>query len=181
MMISNHCEIWVKDKNILSFCLFKNRWTMPLFKKYIHVYLYIFSKFMWHYRFISNSTNIYLSASLTFSWICMNSVNVVCQNWLIFTMKLVFRQMKHVHILFLFFFSPNCKSKSIFIDILISNIEVTCYVNTPSVEFSYVRISSKWHSALPLPFDVVRPTSGHCILLCIVVMCHIHFVIFLNC
>lgn len=31
MMISNHCEIWVKDKNILSFCLFKNRWTMPLF------------------------------------------------------------------------------------------------------------------------------------------------------
>lgn len=135
---------------------------------------------MWHYRFISNSTNIYLSASLTFSWICMNSVNFVCQNWLIFTMKLVFRQMKHVHILFLFFFSPNCKSKSIFIDILISNIEVTCYVNTPSVEFSYVRISSKWHSALPLPFDVVRPTSGHCILLCIVVMCHIHFVIFLN-
>lgn len=181
MMISNHCERWVKDKNILSFCLFKNRWTMPLFKKYIHVYLYIFSKFMWHYRFISNSTNIYLSASLTFSWICMNSVNVVCQNWLIFTMKLVFRQMKHVHILFLFFFPPNCKSKSIFIDILISNIEVTCYVNTPSVEFSYVRISSKWHSALPLPFDVVRPTSGHCILLCIVVMCHIHFVIFLNC
>lgn len=180
-MISNHCEIWVKDKNILSFCLFKNRWTMPLFQKYIHVYLYIFSKFMWHYRFISNSTNIYLSASLTFSWICMNSVNVVCQNWLIFTMKLVFRQMKHVHILFLFFFPPNCKSKSIFIDILISNIEVTCYVNTPSVEFSYVRISSKWHSALPLPFDVVRPTSGHCILLCIVVMCHIHFVIFLNC
>lgn len=136
---------------------------------------------MWHYRFISNSTNIYLSASLTFSWICMNSVNVVCQNWLIFTMKLVFRQMKHVHILFLFFFPPNCKSKSIFIDIMISNIEVTCYVNTPSVEFSYVRISSKWHSALPLPFDVVRPTSGHCILLCIVVMCHIHFVIFLNC
>lgn len=136
---------------------------------------------MWHYRFISNSTNIYLSASLTFSWICMNSVNVVCQNWLIFTMKLVFRQMKHVHILFLFFFPPNCKSKSIFIDILISNIEVTCYVNTPSVEFSYVRISSKCHSALPLPFDVVRPTSGHCILLCIVVMCHIHFVIFLNC
>lgn len=180
-MISNHCEIWVKDKNILSFCLFKNRWTMPLFKKYIHLYLYIFSKFMWHYRFISNSTNIYLSASWTFSWICMNSVNVVCQNWLIFTMKLVFRQMKHVHILFLFFFPPNCKSKSIFIDILISNIEVTCYVNTPSVEFSYVRISSKWHSALPLPFDVVRPTSGHCILLCIVVMCHIHFVIFLNC
>lgn len=180
-MISNHCEMWVKDKNILSFCLFKNRWTMPLFQKYIHVYLYIFSKFMWHYRFISNSTNIYLSASLTFSWICMNSVNVVCQNWLIFTMKLVFRQMKHVHILFLFFFPPNCKSKSIFIDILISNIEVKCYVNTPSVEFSYVRISSKWHSALPLPFDVVRPTSGHCILLCIVVMCHIHFVIFLNC
>lgn len=180
-MISNHCEIWVKDKNILSFCLFKNRWTMPLFLKYIHVYLYIFSKFMWHYRFISNSTNIYLSASLTFSWICMNSVNVVCQNWLIFTMKLVFRQMKHVHILFLFFFPPNCKSKSIFIDILISNIEVTCYVNTPSVRSSYVRISSKWHSALPLPFDVVRPTSGHCILLCIVVMCHIHFVIFLNC
>lgn len=180
-MISNHCEIWVKDKNILSFCLFKNRWTMPLFQKYIHVYLYIFSKFMWHYRFISNSTNIYLSASLTFSWICMNSVNVVCQNWLIFTMKPVFRQMKHVHILFLFFFPPNCKFKSIFIDILISNIEVTCYVNTPSVEFSYVRISSKWHSALPLPFDVVRPTSGHCILLCIVVMCHIHIVIFLNC
>lgn len=136
---------------------------------------------MWHYRFISNSTNIYLSASLTFSWICMNSVNVVCQNWLIFTMKLVFRQMKHVHILFLFFFPLNCKSKSIFIDILISNIEVTCYVNTPSVEFSYVRISSKWHSALPLPFDMVRPTSDHCILLCIVVMCHIHFVIFLNC
>lgn len=96
---------------------------------------------MWHYRFISNSTDIYLSASLTFSWICMNSVNFVCQNWLIFTMKLVFRQMKHVHILFLFFFPPNCKSKSIFIDILISNIEVTCYVNTPSVEFSYVRIS----------------------------------------
>lgn len=179
-MISNHCEIWVKDKNILSFCLFKNRWTVLLFYKYIHVYIYIFSKFMWHYRFISNSTNIYLSASLTFSWICMNSVNFVCQNWLNFTMKLVFRQMKHEHILFLFFFSPNCKSKSIFIDILISNIEVTCYVNTPSVEFSYVRISSKWHSALPLPFDVVRPTSGHCIL-CIVVMCHIHFVIFLNC
>lgn len=106
---------------------------------------------MWHYRFISNSTNIYLSASLTFSWICMNSVNFVCQNWLIFTMKLVFRQMKHVHILFLFFFSPNCKSKSIFIDIMISNIEVTCNVNTPSVEFSYVRISSThFRSLYPL-------------------------------
>lgn len=117
---------------------------------------------MWHYRFINNSNDIYLSASLTFSWICMNSVNFVCQNWLIFynEARISTNETRTYH--FCSFFPPNCKSKSIFIDILISNTEVTCYLNTPSVEFSYVRISSKWHSALPLPFDVVRPTSGHC-------------------